>query len=249
MIKSGFESINTLFFDLGFTLINFEGDFFSATEESYRVLADSLIGQGCQFDPAAFTRRFQEVISRYYIHRDIDLIERPIDGYLKQVLVEFGHRGMSKQVLQSSLAAMYGHTQSYWKLETDSIPTLEALLSRGYNLGLITNAANAEDANTLIDGNGLRKYFKTIVISAREGIRKPNPRIFKRALKNLHCSPQHAVMVGDTLGADIGGAQSVGMKGVWIARRAKNRDSSAVEKAILPDLVIETLSELTQHLI
>ena len=248
MVTPGFESIDTLFFDLGFTLINFEGDFHLVMAESYRVLADSLVQRGCRVDPAAFAARFQEVISHYYISRETDLVERPVDGYLSNVLSEFGLTGIRKEVLQASLADMYGVTQAYWQLETDAIPTLEKLGVMGFQLGLITNAANPEDANHLIDKNGLRGYFKTILISSCEGIRKPDARIFHRALKRMNRSAEHTAMVGDTFTADIVGAQRVGIKGIWLPRRARERGALSIVDGIKPDLVIQSLAELPGHI-
>lgn len=248
MATSGFDSIDTIFFDLGFTLINFTGDFHLAMAESYRVLADSLVRHGCKLDPAAFASRFQEVISQYYISRETDLVERPVEGYLKTVLSEFGLRGISSEVLQASLAAMYGVTQAYWQLEPDTIPTLDRLRSMNIRLGLITNAANPDDANHLIDQHGLRGYFETILISACERIRKPDARIFHRALERIGSTAAQSGMVGDTLTADIAGAQRVGMKGIWLPRRARGRGISPAIELVNPDLVIETLSELPSHL-
>jgi putative hydrolase of the HAD superfamily len=248
MVTPGFDTIDTLFFDLGFTLINFEGDFYLAMAESYRVLANSLVRQGCKLDPAAFTTRFQEVISQYYISRESDLVERPVDGYLKNVLSEFGLRGIRHEILQTSLADMYAVTQAYWQLESDTLPTLDKLSSMGFKLGLITNAANPEDANHLIDKHGLRVYFKTILISACERIRKPDARIFHRALERIDSTAAQSAMVGDTLTADIAGAQRVGMKGIWLPRRAGGRGAPAMVDMVTPDLVIETLSELPGHL-
>lgn len=248
MATPGFQSIDTIFFDLGFTLINFEGDFFGVMGESYQELASALIRNGCRLDPVVFTKRFQEVISQYYVTREIDLVERPVEGYLKHVLSEFGITEISGEIIRSSLSEMYRVTQAYWHLEADTISTLENLQKMGVKLGLITNAANPEDANHLIDRNGLRTYFKTILISACEGIRKPDPRIFNRGLENMGALPENSAMVGDTLRADIKGAQKVGMKGIWINRRARERAGDVTADHIKPDLVIGTLAELPHHL-
>ena len=47
---------------------------------------------------------------------------------------------------------------------------------------------------------------------------------------------------------DIAGAQRVGMKGIWLPRRARGREMSPTIDLVDPDLILETLSELPDHL-
>jgi HAD superfamily hydrolase (TIGR01509 family) len=109
-------------------------------------------------------------------------------------------------------------------------------------LGIITNAANAANANRLIDRNGLREYFDVIVISAEERIRKPDARIYARALERMQLPAASALMVGDSLTADVWGAQNAGLRAVWIKRElpfTKNYGGTTT-----PNAVITSLAEL-----
>jgi hypothetical protein len=54
-----------------------------------------------------------------------------------------------------------------------------------------------------------------MAISADLGIRKPNPAIFLHALDALNVPPHEAVMVGDSLRADIVGGLNLGIFTVW----------------------------------
>ena len=49
----------------------------------------------------------------------------------------------------------------------------------------------------LIERRGITKLFDLIVTSAEEGIRKPDPRIYKSMLERLDITPQEAVFVDD----------------------------------------------------
>jgi len=80
------------------------------------------------------------------------------------------------------------------------------------------------------------------------GIRKPHPRIFQLALDRLGCIAQEAVMVGDTLGADILGAHNAGMPGIWITRRADTPDNRDHLDTIRPDLTVDSLAALLNYL-
>lgn len=244
VLKKNKNKLSVILFDLGFTLINFEGDFHQAMKESYLALADSLITSGCQIDRQTFADKFYEVISQYYRNRAIDLIERPVEENLLKTLHYFSMDNLKESVLQEAVKAMYCYTEAWWKLEPDTHDTLTVLHNRGYRLGLISNASNTPDLNRLIDNHQLRQYFEIVVISAEEGIRKPDPRIFSKTLKKLGVRPENAIMVGDTLPADVLGAQNSGVKSVWITRRANRPENNDVLESIQPDYAISDLSSL-----
>lgn len=238
------SNVCVVFFDLGYTLINFEGDFHKVLSDSYLALAESLVHSGISVDPQAFSTKFEQTISEYYRTREIDLIERPVESYLIQTLCDFGYSTVPDETIQKVLTDMYQLSESYWHLEPDALDTLKTLKSNAYRLGLITNAANAPDSNRLIDKFQLRGFFDAVLISAEEKIRKPDTRIYSRAMQKMEISPSQAVMVGDTLTADILGAQNSGMYGVWIKRRAERHENQNFLTTIQPDAVIDNLAEL-----
>ncbi|GAC1393438.1 MAG: hypothetical protein NVS4B11_22750 [Ktedonobacteraceae bacterium] len=100
----------------------------------------------------------------------------------------------------------------------DALTTLATLQQRGFLLGVVTNRQYGgplfiEDMRNF----GLLDYFEEphIAISADLKVRKPNPVIFRHALDALNVPPEDAVMVGDSLGADIVGAKQLNMAAVW----------------------------------
>ena len=233
-----------VFFDLGYTLINFQGDYQAVMNDSYYALAHSLLRAGYAVNPHAFVERFNAVLSEYYQSRDEDLIERPVETYLARVLDSLGHPEPPQVVTRAALAGMYQTTESHWQLAPDAGVVLAQLQQQGYRLGLISNAANADNANRLIDRFNLRGFFEVILISAVEKIRKPDSRIYARALNHLGVSAERALMVGDTLTADILGAQNAGLRAVWITTRADHPENLRVRERVTPDAMISTLSEL-----
>jgi FMN phosphatase YigB (HAD superfamily) len=100
----------------------------------------------------------------------------------------------------------------------DALHTLNTLKERGFLLGVVTNRhwggeSFHEDLYTmgicpLID-------LKNIAISADMGLRKPNPELFRHTLRALNAVPEEAVMIGDSIAADVGGARRLGMFAVW----------------------------------
>ena len=92
--------------------------------------------------------------------------------------------------------------------------TLASLRDSGFKLGLVTNGP-VTSQQPKIDGLGIGRYFGTILISGVEGVSKPDPEIFRRAVCNLGVAAEETVMIGDNPVADIGGARAFGMKAIW----------------------------------
>jgi HAD superfamily hydrolase (TIGR01662 family) len=239
------NKIKAVVFDLGFTLINFDGNLQEIGRSSYKVLADGLIKRGCSLDRQAFSELFQKLMQLYYSQRDTDLLELPVYKIVNRALEELKIAELPKDIITEALHEMYLFTEGYWKLEDDTVETLTLLQKSGYQMGLISNASNAWDVNNLIDTHHLRSFFSVILISAQEGIRKPDKRIFFKAAKSLDCCFEEIAMVGDTLEADILGAKQCGMKTVWISRRVEqSRYMLRVRPELTPDAEIGELREL-----
>jgi len=80
-----------------------------------------------------------------------------------------------------------------------------------------------------------------------EVIGKPTAAYFEAALAELDAAPGDAVMVGDDVEADIGGAKRIGMKGVLV-RTGKFRPAALREADPQPDAVIDSIADLPGHL-
>ena len=76
-----------------------------------------------------------------------------------------------------------------------------------------------------------------------EIVGKPTAAYFEAALADLDSTPSEAVMVGDDVEADIGGAKQVGMRGVLV-RTGKFRPAALKEADPQPDAVIGSIAEL-----
>lgn len=72
---------------------------------------------------------------------------------------------------------------------------------------------------------------------------KPSPTIFRSALDDLDVEPGRAVMVGDDVHSDVGGAQAVGIGGVLV-RTGKYRDDLVARAGVTPDLVVDSVAAL-----
>lgn len=113
----------------------------------------------------------------------------------------------------------------------DVIPALEALRASVPVLGILSNWG--WHLPELCASLGLDRYFDFIVTSARVGAAKPNARIFRHALEMCGCEPARALHAGDSLVADVRGAEAVGMTGVLLDR---NGSSNGVGRPVVQEL-------------
>lgn len=240
------RTIEAVLFDLGGTLIHFEGAWPDLMQTANIELMKNLYEQGLALDPEVFLNKFRRRLAEYYIQRESEFIEYTTAQILHNLLIEMGHGDITLEMLRPALKRLYAVSQAQWKTESDTKSTLESLKKSGIRMGIVSNASDDEDVQTLVDNAGIRPYFDFVLSSAACGIRKPNPRIFQIALDNWKLPPERAAMVGDTLGADILGANNAGIYGIWITRRAGTPGNRDHEDTIRPNATIATLAELPE---
>lgn len=103
-----------------------------------------------------------------------------------------------------------------WRIFDDVKPAIDALASRGINLGIISNWDDR--LQPLLDRLGLRKYFEAVIISCETGFAKPSPVIFEHASRKLGVAPESILHVGDSRREDLQGAESAGFQARLLAR-------------------------------
>ena len=76
-----------------------------------------------------------------------------------------------------------------------------------------------------------------------EVVGKPTRAYFEAALGELGAEPEDAVMVGDDIEADIGGAKALAMRAVLV-RTGKFREDSLAASEHKPDAVLDSIADL-----
>lgn len=241
------DQIKVVLFDLGDTLIYFDGDWNDVLIRSTKALWTSLADSEIRVEPDSFLNDFSQRMRLYYQDRVESYIEYRTANVLADTLAQYGFKQIPQAIITEALSQMYAISQAHWKLESDAILTLEWLKQHNYRLGLISNASDSEDVFTLLKQHGIDSFFENIIISANFGVRKPHPSIFKSALEYFSVKPEQALMVGDKLTMDILGANNLGIFSVWINRRSKNEQTSATHQ-IQPTIEISALKDLIPFL-
>jgi phosphoglycolate phosphatase-like HAD superfamily hydrolase len=70
----------------------------------------------------------------------------------------------------------------------------------------------------------------------------------KQALDDIGILASRALMIGDDLENDIGGAQSHGIRGILV-RTGKYRPSDETQATIKPHLVVNTFADAIEHIL
>ncbi|KAB7789629.1 HAD family hydrolase [Bifidobacterium leontopitheci] len=101
------------------------------------------------------------------------------------------------------------------RLYPGAIRLLRSLHAAGLRVVLVSNA-QACYTRPELDMLGLTPLFDRIVISSEEGVRKPSPELFHRALAREGLRPDRVVMVGNDERSDILGSRAAGIDGVYL---------------------------------
>jgi HAD superfamily hydrolase (TIGR01662 family) len=230
--------IRHIIFDLGGTLMHSREDWVPVFARADQSLTNKLKENDIELNAIVFRDRLHESYER----RDQDYQETTYHFVLRELLKDLGYADVAEPILRSALDAMYTVTQTNWMLEDDTVPTIQRLKSNQYHLGIFSNAGDDKDVQELIEHFGIRPYFDFVLTSAAAYYRKPHTRAFEIALAQWSIPPEDAVMIGDSLEADIRGAKRLNMKTIWLTRRAQfNAD---LEQRIQPDYSLSSLTGL-----
>ena len=140
--------------------------------------------------------------------------------------------GRPNDALGSHLTRYYFQRRNQARtLFPDVRPALERLAPR-YSLGLLSNG------NSRARVLGIEDLISFEVFSQdHDATDKPDPRIFRIAMREARCEPRQLLHVGDSLENDAWGAFNAGAVPAWLDRDSTNPKS-------LPFAVIGSLSEL-----
>ncbi len=238
------SEIRGVCFDLGSTLLQFDG---SWDQNSIRSGVDQMVAvlEGhAPFDRQAFTTQFLAAIDNSRAARERDFLERRTGDLLQQVFADHTGITLDQKIIEGAMEALYAVTQQVWEEMPGMRVVLDDLSQNGYRLGIISNAADAQDVHSLIDQFNIRSYFDPILISAEHRYRKPHQKMFRLLLQAWKLPPESVVMVGDTLNADIAGAQQAGMHQIWLKRSSRPYENAEDDQRIQPEQTATSLLQI-----
>lgn len=96
------------------------------------------------------------------------------------------------------------------------VEVLDALRAGGTRLAVVSNWDVS--LHGVLARLGLGERVDAVLTSAEEGVGKPAPEIFERALARVGAYAHEALHVGDSLEHDVRGAEAAGIRAVLVAR-------------------------------
>lgn len=232
------QSIQTVFFDAGFTLLRPYPSTPEICQQACKQLGlhihlDQVIAQ-MESAEEYFIR--QTRLNRHLWAEESAISEFWI-GYYMQLLrpfVEEQDEPRLYQLAERINEAFASH--SSWVIYPDVLNTLATLKAHGYRLGVISDWGSA--LGPILQKLGLSQYFDCLLISAVTRHAKPAPQLYELALQRANAISDYSLHIGDSYVHDVLGARSVGITPVLLDRTRKLQESH------VDCLLVHTLDEL-----
>lgn len=127
------------------------------------------------------------------------------------VQLQFDRLGLKNNSKKQEIVGCFCKDMMYY-LRRNTI-LLKKLRAR-YRLGVVSNFYG--NVSVICDEMGMSKFLDVIIDSERIGIRKPDFRIFMKAIEALKVDPSDSIFIGDSYERDIIPCKRLGMKVVWL---------------------------------
>lgn len=196
---------NFLFFDLDHTLLDFD-----AAEE---VVLTKLLEEYQVIDIKAYKDYYKPMNQNLWKQLEGGDISKA-DLVNSRFALLFAHFGVTVDGRQ--LAEGYQkHLKDQGQVYAGAKELLADLTAQGYNLYAATNGIATIQQGRL-QASGLAPYFKAIFISEQSGSQKPKKAFYDWMTQQVsNYQPDQALMIGDSLSADVQGGINAGMDTLW----------------------------------
>jgi HAD superfamily hydrolase (TIGR01662 family) len=224
------KSIRAVFFDLGDTLIDVR-DYALWLEVARGVMVD--------LDSDALVHAVQEAIRTNDRPDPVSHTE-----LWRQILAAASDRPVTTHTAERFLAEL-GDREPTGRLFSDARRCLDVLHAQGRTLGVISNSRSEESIRMLMESVGILRFFSVVLSSGTEGVAKPEPEIFLRALKRANVRAPESFYVGDLAYTDAKAARAAGLHSVWLHRDGTGfgEDPPEITSLLEVPLVIRRIEE------
>ncbi len=221
--------IEFIFLDLDNTILDFNRAEDNAIRKTLKTLtgydvSDEVVALYCRIN-----RSLWEALERGELDRET------LRGRRFELLFE--QLGVHPSVNMAK--SVYDHHLSAGHYFIEGAPAALANLSRKYPLYLVSNGSRNIQQPRL-ESSGIKRFFKGIFLSEDIGTEKPDKAFFEACFAGIpDFDPTRAIIVGDSLTADIKGGINAGMTTCWF-----NAKQLPPREDIIPDYTVSSWSEL-----
>jgi len=205
------ERLDTLFLDVGNTLVSVDFDWIARELDARGVRARP---EELRRAEAAARPAIPSAIARRGGTEGTDAFRFYLGTVLGRLAAARPLGDAGREALVADLAPVLrgtpGEAKRLWSWVIPGVPeALAALRVAGYRLVAVSNSDGSAEAG-LVQA-GLRGFLEAVVDSHFVGFEKPDPRIFAHALELSGADPGRTLHVGDMYAADVVGARAAGV--------------------------------------
>lgn len=165
-------------------------------------------------------------------------------GAMEAMFHEFDVETTSQEYFAALDAYLKSWEPNTWT-DPEALPLLEDLKGRGFKLAVLSNTMWPRRFHeSVLERDGILHLFDYLLFTSETVAAKPHRSVFSDVLYNLDVAPEEAAFVGDRLFDDIHGAQSIGMKGIWIPH-SNIPAAQSTDLGITPDATAQKLSDIS----
>lgn len=228
--------VRGLIFDINGTLTDIHTNEWH--DDVYRVISNLLSYQGIALGPKTVKDSYFQIMAEQRAasgerHPEFDAV-----GIFREIITRHSTdftRGLPPEKLEQlpRLVAETHRAASRYRLQL--YPGVEDTIKHllpNYHLAIITDGQTAY-AIPELNAVGLFGYFDPVIVSGDFGYRKPDKRLFERALTAMKMEPSEVVFVGNDMYNDVLGAEKLGMKTVFFQSNQGQQEKRGVEPAYI----------------
>ncbi|MGT2950721.1 noncanonical pyrimidine nucleotidase, YjjG family [Streptococcus cuniculi] len=218
-----------LLFDLDHTLL----DFAAAEELALTQFLEAMAVE----DMEAFKAYYKPMNQAMWKELEQGNISKPdlINTRFARAFAHFGREvdGREMALLYQDFISQQG------QIFEGAVALLQELLDQGYELYGATNGVTYIQENRLAHSS-IQPFFKDIFISEQMGTKKPEALFYEKIAEQISgFTKEQALMIGDSLTADVQGGNNAGIDTVWY-----NPDSLENHTSAQPTYQVQNYQEL-----
>jgi putative hydrolase of the HAD superfamily len=191
-----------VFWDIGGVIVDLE-----SIQSGHRSFVESLLEEyQSPLPPAAALETWRTALGEYFRGGEGNEYRTAREGY--QVAVD---EILSPSAEETDWERLFQQIHDEHAEPNDgAVETIRRLFDGEFHLGVISDVDD-EEGERLLETFGVREYFDSYTSSEVVGYKKPDRRMFERALEKAGVEAEQAVMIGDRYANDMEGADAVGM--------------------------------------
>ena len=232
-------NIDTIFFDVGATLryVVEDPEFAAAAERELMELV------GAEEPHDVFFEKLEKNWKAYRKQAKSVLLDvSEMELWLQYLLPDYPAERVAPHA--AKLTRLWRDHDGRRLAHDDVVPTLKELVRRGYKLGIIANTITETEIPDWMCQAQVADCFKTVILSSKVRLRKPDPTIYLLASRCIGSAPENCAYVGDNPVRDVEGAVNAGYGSMILYEDAGTADREGKMPTVQPNYRIKAIGEL-----